>query len=83
MSSVNTIKRRLKRKDAWKFNYLDELVDSAMRSKANHLANKGPRAQCDYLLRNGWTIDEIVKEGIRVRRAIREHMSKLVPKKHH
>ena len=82
MTETDTIKRRLKRKEAWQHNYLDDLVTSTMRSKANQLSNKGPRAQCNYLLQNGWTIDEIVEEGRRVRRLIRKHMSGLVPKKH-
>lgn len=72
-TSVETIKRRLKRKEAWQFNFLDELVTSTMRTMGNHLANKGPRAQCEFLLEHGWTIDEIVKEGRRVRRLIRKH----------
>jgi len=70
---IETIKRRLKRKDAWEFNYLDDMVTSTMRSIANRLANKGPRAQCEFLLKHGWTVKEIVSEGRSIRRYIRKH----------
>jgi hypothetical protein len=82
LSNVETIKRRLKRKDAWHRNYLDDLVDSATRVLANDLANDGPRAQCEFLLQNGWTVDEIVSAGRKVRRLIHKHMSGLIEKKH-
>lgn len=74
---VETIKRRLKRKNAWHHNYLDELVDTETRSLCNWLANKGPRAQCQYLINNGWTVDEIVKEGKRQRRHIEDHFKSI------
>ena len=82
--TVEKIKRRLKRKDAWHQNYLDNLVDNTMRLRANELANKGPRAQVEFLLHNGWTKEEIVKEGRSVRSHIRKVMSTMVPleKKH-
>jgi hypothetical protein len=86
VSSVETIKRRLKRRDAWHYNYLDNIVESIMRLKQNELANKGPRAQVEFLLRNGCTIKEIVKEGRSVRRYIRTVMSTMTTskkKKHH
>lgn len=70
----NTIKRRLKRHDSWHCNYLDILVDSELRMQGNTLANKGPRQQCRFLLKHGWTIDEIVKEGKRQRKYIVKQM---------
>lgn len=81
---VEKIKRRLKRKDAWHYNYLDEIVENTMRIKQNQLANRGPRAQVKFLLRNGWNKEEIIKEGRRVRRIIYKAMSAMAtPKKKH
>ena len=74
---VETIKRRLNRKDAWHHNYLDDLVDSEMRALANRLANNGPRAQSHFLLNNGWTVKEIVKHGRRTRKSIYKHMKEM------
>jgi hypothetical protein len=68
------VKRRLKRKDAWHCNYLDELVDSVLRIKCNRLANSGPQAQCKFLLRNGYTVDEIVSYARRLRKSVRKYM---------
>lgn len=74
---IETIKRRLKRKHAWKPNYLDGLVDNTTRIIMNQLANKGPRAQCEFLLEHGVTVDEIVKHGKEVSHYIRKHAKEL------
>lgn len=88
--AVETVVRRLKRKDAYRHNYLDDLVDSTLRMLGNTLANRGPLAQCKFLLANGWTVREIVKHGQRTRKMIRkqlvqflvEHKKKRKKKKH-
>lgn len=79
---VETIKRRLKRKNAWHHNYLDEIVDSTLRSIGNKLSNDGPRAQVTFLLKNGWEIKEIVAAGYKVQKLIVTHVKGVHESKH-
>ncbi len=75
---IETIKRRLKRKDAWRVGYIDDLVESTVRIMQNELYNKGIRAQCNFLMQNGVSVDEIVEEGKKVRKLISKHMKGIV-----
>lgn len=40
--ALDTVVKRLKRKDAYRYNYLDDLVDSTLRMLGSTLANRGP-----------------------------------------
>jgi hypothetical protein len=61
---------KLQRKKAWTRGYLDDLVDSTTRIIMNDVNNKGRTAQVKFLLSHGWSVNEIVNEGRRVRKLI-------------
>jgi len=65
---------KLQRKKAWQSGYLDELVDSTTRLIMNDVNNKGRTAQVKFLLDNGWSVNEIVSEGKRIRTLIVKHV---------
>ena len=65
---------KLQRKKAWQSGYIDELVDSTTRLIMNDVNNKGRTAQVKFLLDNGWSVNEIVSEGKRIRTLIVKHV---------
>jgi predicted transcriptional regulator len=74
MSDMQRVISKLQRKKAWQSGYLDELVDSTTRLIMNDVNNKGRTAQVKFLLDNGWSVNEIVSEGKRIRTLIVKHV---------
>lgn len=72
---ISRIKRRLKKRKAWIHGYLDDFVDNQTRIIANNLYNQGLEAQVKFLLEHGITVNEIVKEGKRVRKLVVDHFT--------
>ena len=77
MSIENMIKKRLVKRRAWHHNYLDDMVEDALRIKGNQLASAGPREQVKFLIDCGYTSDEIVKSAKRIRKYITKHVKEL------
>lgn len=73
-TATERVIRKLKYNKAFVSGYLDDLVDNETRLIMNNVNNKGRTSQVKFLLNQGWSVDEIVHEGKRVRKLIVKHV---------
>ncbi len=77
-AQVETVRRRLKRKHAWGFHYMEDLARDAAQQMINDLTNhKSDSYLVQFLLERGFSPEEIVHEGKRVRKLVVRHHKKI------